>query len=84
MQDPQRVRDAFAVLNLLLSMRVQITTPGSTRGVSSLVTSGEKYVIPIPLGFTAPIANSSATAASASAQLNTLLQAMRNTNQLPT
>ena len=84
LQNPQRVRDAFDALNLILAMRVQLTTPGSTRGIASLVTSGERYTLPIPLQFSTPIANSTATAANVSAQLNTLLQAMRSTGQLPT
>jgi hypothetical protein len=84
LQNPQRVEEAFETLNLLLTVRVQLTQPSTTRGVASLVTSGERYTLPIPLQLAAPIANSTATAASVNTQFNALLQAMRVTGQLPT
>jgi hypothetical protein len=83
LQDPQRVRDANKALNLLLAAQVSITQPITTRGLESLIVSRENIVIPVPLQLSAPIADSAATAASASTQLNLLLAALRRTGQLP-
>jgi hypothetical protein len=82
-KDPQRVADAFMLLNLLLSAQVEVTMPNSTRGVESIVVSGQNILIPIPLKLSTAIADASATALSASTQLNLLLAALRRTRQLP-
>ncbi len=82
-QNPQRVRDAFQLLNLLASAEVRVVTTGGTTGTASILVSGQNAVIPIPLKLATPIADSTATAASVSAQLNALLAALRVTGQLP-
>lgn len=85
--DGKRLRDAINLLNALASMEVHLVTPGA---VSPLVPGGKpirgdppSLIMTLPLKFAAPIADSTATAASASAQLNLLLAALRTTGQLP-
>ena len=86
-QEPQRVRDAFDLLNALAQMEVHIVVAGGAvalgPGKSALKGSPPALILPLPLKFATPIANSTATAASVSAQLNSLLAALRTTGQLP-
>jgi hypothetical protein len=82
-ENPQAVRQAIEALNLLITLEVQITTAGSTRGQQGIVTSADRFLMPIPLKLPVPIADSTATAASVSTQLNLLLAGLRQTTQLP-
>lgn len=85
--DPKRVRDAIALLNALATMEVHLVAPGNVAPLSpgSKPIRGDppNLILPLPLKFTAAITDSTATAASASAQLNLLLAELRKTGQLP-
>ncbi len=82
--NPAAVRQAVEAVNLLISLQVEVTTANSTRGSQqAIVTSPDRFLLPIPLKLQAPIADSVATADSVSAQLNLLLVALRQTGQLP-
>lgn len=83
LQSPQRVRDAFELLNALAAAKVSVVALSSTRGDQSLLISSQGITIPVPLKLDRAIADSTATAASVSAQLNALLAALRRTGQLP-
>lgn len=88
LSDPQRVRDAFALLNALATMEVHLVPPGGAPALSpgnkSIRGDPPNLILPLPLQFTAAIADSTATAASVSAQLNLLLAELRKIRQLPT
>lgn len=85
--NPQRIRDAVALLNALSALEVHLVPPGNVASLApgNRVIRGEPptLILPLPLKFRAAIADSSATAASASAQLNLLLAELRATKQLP-
>jgi len=85
--DPQRVRDALALLNALAALEVHLVVAGGAvqlgPGKAALKGAPPTLVLPLPLKFAAAIADSSASAASASARLNDLLAALRLTGQLP-
>ncbi len=83
LSDPQRVKDAFVLLNVILAARVQITPAGTTRGTVSLVVTRSNMVIGIPLQFAAPIADATG-AGDIVAQFNKVMAAMRVTGQNPT
>ena len=84
-ENPNAVRDAMRFLNLVISLEVQVTqASGLANPKRGIVFAGRNAVLPIPLQLRAPIADSTATAASVSAQLNLLLAALRSTGQLPT
>ena len=85
MENPTAVRDAITFLNLLISLECRIVVPsGSNNPKQGIVFAAKNAILPIPLKLGAPIADSTASAASVSAQLNLLLAALRTTGQLPT
>jgi len=85
--DPQRVRDAFALLNALAEMQVVLVAPGGSQplipGNKTLRGDPPTLTMPLPLKLTRTIADSTATAASVSTQLNLLLAELRKTTMLP-
>lgn len=82
--NPEAVTRAIEAVNLLISLQVQLTGANSTRSdQNAIVLSPDRYLLPIPLKLNTAIADSSATAASVSTQLNLLLAALRRTGQLP-
>lgn len=85
--NPQRVRDAFALLNALAQVEVVLTTPGGsqplTPGNQTIRGDPPTLTMPLPLRFTRSIPDSTATAASASATVNLLLAELRKVSQLP-
>lgn len=84
-QNPDAVRDAVQFLNLLIALECKVVVPSSINNPKvGIVFSAKNAILPIPLKLAAPIADSSATAASVSTQLNLLLAALRATGQLPT
>lgn len=86
-RDGQRVSDAFALLNALATMEVHLVTPGAVDplgpGGKPIRGDPPNLILTLPLKIAAPIANSTATAASASARLNDLLAALRVVKILP-
>lgn len=88
LQDPQRVRDALLLLNALSQLEVHLVPPGSSPALSpgNKIIKGDPpaLILPLPLQFRSAIADSTATAASVSAQLNLLLAELRAVRQLPT
>ena len=86
-QDPQRIRDAIELLNALSQLQVQLVPVGSSRPLSSgnrsIVGEPPALILPLPIAMQTAIADSTATAASVSAQLNALLAALRLTKLLP-
>lgn len=82
-QDPQRVRDAFALLNMLAGAQVRIVGSGKTD--MPLSVSGNTLIIPIPVKLDAPIADAETTPNQSEllAKFNLLLAALRRTGQLP-
>ncbi len=85
--DSQRVRDAFALLNALATMEVHLVPTGAVDplrpGGKPIRGDAPNLIMALPLRLGSPIANSTATAASVSTQLNLLLAALRETGQLP-
>lgn len=85
--NPQRIKDAIALLNALAGMEVHLVPPGNVASLEpgQRIIRGEPptLILPLPLRFRGPISDSTATAASASAQLNLLLAELRATKQLP-
>lgn len=85
--DKQRVIDAFALLNALAGLEMNLVVPAGSvafgPGREAILGDPPKLILPIPLKFAAAIPNSTATVASVSAQLNLLLAALRITGQLP-
>lgn len=77
LQDPQRVADAFTLLNLILAGRVVLTPPTDTKGSSTLSVSGQNLLIPAPIKFTAAIADATASTASNTATINRVLAQLR-------
>ncbi len=81
---PEAADELVKAVNLMLSMRVELVTPnGYNSAQTAILASPNQYLLALPVRFRAPIADSSATAASASAQLNLLLAELRATKQLP-
>lgn len=84
-QNPEAVRDAVQFLNLLISLECKVVAPSSINNPKvGIVFSAKNAILPVPLKLAAPIADSTASAASVSTQLNLLLAALRATGQLPT
>ncbi len=85
--DSQRVRDAIALLNALSNLEVRLVPPGGVKplqsGYKQIIGDPPSLVLPLPLQCTRAIADSTATAESASAQLNALLAELRKTKLLP-
>jgi hypothetical protein len=83
---PEAADELIGIVNRLYNLQFQLIRPGSnTAGVENvLVDSPQNLVLALPLKFAAPIANSTATAASVSTQLNLVLAQLRLTGQLPT
>jgi hypothetical protein len=85
--DPKRVRDAFQILNALVDLEVHLVPAGNVQALSPgnhpIRGDAPNLILPLPLMLPRAIADSSATAASASAQLNLLLAGLRTTRQLP-
>lgn len=82
-QDPQRVRDAFTLLNLLLGAQVRLVSSGKTD--TPLTISGTTLIIPVPVKLDTPIADAQTTPNQSKLliQFNLLLAALRRTGQLP-
>lgn len=87
-RDPQVIAQQMAMLYGLRNLNVQLVIGQASQlfkpGISQITGSPPNLVLPLPLMLASPIANSTATAASVSAQLNLLLSALRATTQLPT
>ena len=83
LRDPTDIKRTLQLVPKMMDARMVLTVP-DTRGQVTIVMSEENMVVPIPIKLTAPIADSTATAASVSTQLNLLLAALRRTGQLPT
>lgn len=85
--DSQRVRDAFALLNAMVTLNVQLVRAQSAislaPGQNNIKGDPPNLVLPLPLMLDSAIADSTATAASVSTQLNLLLAALRKTKMLP-
>lgn len=82
---PEAADELVRAVNLMLDMKVRLVTPdGFNSAQSAIVTSPQQYFLAVPLKFRRAIADSTATAASVSAQLNLLLAELRATGQLPT
>lgn len=83
LKNPQRLQAALEFVELMMDAQILVTMPNSTRGIASLAVSAQNVVFPIPLKLATPISDASVTTASAIAQLNSLLAALRKTGQLP-
>lgn len=86
LSDPQRVRDAFDLLNALSDLEVHLVPAGTAtigRGVAAIKGDPPSLILPLPIKLSSAIADSTATAASVSAQLNALLAGLRSTGMLP-
>lgn len=82
---PLAADDLIRIVNLMYALEVGLVTPSAnTRGKTAIITAENNLVLNLPLKFDAPIANSTASAASASAQLNLVLAQLRRTGLLPT
>lgn len=85
--DPQRVRDALELLNALAALEVHLVVSGGAvelgPGKAAIKGAPPTLVLPLPLKFATPIADSTATAFSVSTQLNLLLAALRTNGQNP-
>lgn len=85
--DPQRIKDALELLNALAQIEVHLVPPGNVAPLSSgnktIRGDAPNLIMPLPLKFTRAIADSTATAASVSTQLNLLLAELRKVSQLP-
>lgn len=81
--NPDRVRDAFTLLNGLATLQIQLTVPdansAASQGKASLRGEGpDNIIMPLALKFSSPVNNDvSATAVSVSAKLNELLGQLR-------
>jgi len=81
---PQAADELIRIVNQLVALELALATPGqNTRGLSAIVPSQTNLKLVLPLKFDAPIANSTASAASVSAQLNLVLAQLRLTGILP-
>lgn len=75
---PQAADELIRIVNHLAALELVLAVPGqNTRGLTCIVHSQTNAKLVLPFKFDAPIANSSATAASASTQLNLLLEQLR-------
>lgn len=87
LSDPKRVRDALMLLNALVNLEVHLVPPGNVQALSPgnhpIRGDAPNLILPLPLMLPNAIADSTATAASASTQLNLLLAGLRSTRQLP-
>ena len=84
---PEMVIELIGKLAALLQLEVHLVTPGNVAALSpgNKPLQGDEggIILPLPLKFTRSISDSTATAASVSAQLNLLLAELRKTGQLP-
>lgn len=82
---PTAADELIRTVNLLSSLELSIATPASytAAGKQALVKSDSNFVLRIPIRFAAPIADSDATAASASATINAVLAQLRLSGILP-
>ncbi len=87
-RDPSSVRDGFELLNAIAEINVRLVTPGGSEplesGRSQIRGEAPDLILPLPLKLPSAIADSTASAASVSAQLNALLAGLRATGMLPT
>jgi hypothetical protein len=82
---PQAADELIQIVNLMRAMELGLVTPSAnTRGKEVLIASENNLVLNLPLKFSAPIADSTASAASVSTQLNLVLAQLRLTGILPT
>jgi hypothetical protein len=85
LSNPERIKAAFQLLDLLSKMQVEITPP-TTRGTGSLVISEQNIILPIPLRLARAVADPTGGTTidtQCRAKLIELLQLMRATPQLP-
>lgn len=81
---PQAADELVRAVNLLMALELKLVVPTAYNPAKEAIArSGTNYALILPLKFSAPIANSTATAANVSTQLNSLLAALRSTGQLP-
>lgn len=84
MANPQQVAQYFAIVYAMQNAQLAITINGTTTKVPiRFSVENALFSIELPNRLSSAIADSSATAASVSTQLNLLLAAMRVTKQLP-
>ena len=87
LKNPELAQQLVDLLYALLNVNVQLTVGQAAQklnpGTGRIIGTAPALILPIPLKLGTPIADSAATAASVSAQLNLLLAALRVTGQLP-
>ena len=82
---PQAADDLVRAVNLMLALELKLVNASAYNvGKTAILRSANNYALMLPLQFRQPIADSTATAANVSAQLNSLLAELRLTGQLPT
>jgi len=85
--DAQKVQQLIDLLFALRNINVQLVVGQASQtfspGVSPIVGTPPALILPLPLKLATPIADSTATAASVSTQLNLLLAALRANGMLP-
>ena len=82
---PQAADDLVRAVNLLLALEVKLVNSNANNtGKTAILRSANNYVLTLPIQFASPIADSTATAANVSTQLNSLLAALRTAKILPT
>lgn len=86
-RNPELVQQLVDLLFALRNVNVQLVVGQDSQALSAgkvnIVGSAPALTLPLPLKLAKPIADSTADAASVSAQLNLLLAALRKTGQLP-
>ena len=82
-RNPRMIRDAIEFARQMRTATVVLTTSGGSTDTRFIVTSDERTIIPLPVKFNVPIADSVATVASASTTLNLTFGAFRSIGQLP-
>lgn len=86
-KNPALAQDLVTLLFALRNINVQLVVLQASQmlsaGTSPIVGTLPNLTLPLPIKLAMPVADSAATAASASAQLNALLSLLRKSGQLP-
>ncbi len=69
--------------NLLRALQVKVVGPTDTRGLQSLVISGENMILPVPVMMPAPIPDSAVNLATLTASHNALLAGLQDAGIMP-
>lgn len=87
-QEPEKVKNAFAMLKALRDLNVQLVTPQSSvalvPGKKNIVGEPPILLLPLPLKMTQPIEDSDGVDGNTTTQLNLLLGELRKIGILPT